>query len=120
MILAQTCRQDDFTCDDGECIHESQRCDRRRDCRDGSDENNCGSQSGPDSGSQQGCPPGHYQCPLGGDCIPTSAICDGRSDCPDQSDEYNCRKYFKVFNWKINQKASFDVQKFVHFVFLNS
>jgi integrin beta 2 len=38
-----TCEPGKFRCDDGTCIEESYRCDDVTDCRDGSDERNCGS-----------------------------------------------------------------------------
>ena len=39
-----SCGPGKFRCDDGTCIEESYRCDDVTDCRDGSDEQNCGSQ----------------------------------------------------------------------------
>ena len=36
------CRPEQWTCDNGECIHEDRVCDFSEDCRDGSDEEqNC-------------------------------------------------------------------------------
>lgn len=35
------CRQGEFTCDTGDCVTLSRRCDQRIDCQDGSDEKNC-------------------------------------------------------------------------------
>ena len=37
-----TCSPNQFRCDSGQCIHQSLRCNRRYDCRDGSDEFHCG------------------------------------------------------------------------------
>ena len=35
------CQLNEFKCSDGTCINEQRKCDRRRDCADGSDERNC-------------------------------------------------------------------------------
>ena len=35
------CSSEQFTCGNGQCIPLERRCDRRRDCRDGSDEDSC-------------------------------------------------------------------------------
>lgn len=32
------CADDEFTCDNGQCIRNHYKCDGRRDCADGSDE----------------------------------------------------------------------------------
>ena len=38
----KTCAAFEFTCQDGSCIDLRRVCDRRTDCRDGSDEADCG------------------------------------------------------------------------------
>jgi hypothetical protein len=38
----KTCAAFEFTCQDGSCIDSRRVCDHRMDCRDGSDEANCG------------------------------------------------------------------------------
>jgi hypothetical protein len=40
-----TCAPGKFRCNDGTCIEESYHCDDVTDCRDGSDEQNCGSRT---------------------------------------------------------------------------
>lgn len=37
-----TCPENQFRCSDGSCINYKLRCNGEFDCRDGSDENNCG------------------------------------------------------------------------------
>ena len=36
-----TCSSEEYTCDDGHCVHLSKRCDGRSDCQDESDEVRC-------------------------------------------------------------------------------
>ena len=36
------CQEDEFTCNDGQCVRMDQRCNQLPDCRDKSDERNCG------------------------------------------------------------------------------
>ncbi len=40
-IAAVGCRDDQFTCTTGQCIGSELRCDRKYDCDDGSDEQEC-------------------------------------------------------------------------------
>lgn len=35
------CNDDEFKCDEHVCLPNSKRCDKVRDCRDGSDERDC-------------------------------------------------------------------------------
>lgn len=50
-----------------------------RDCKDGSDENNC---------PEMTCAPGYFFCKTG-TCIPDTWECDGDIDCADGSDEHD-------------------------------
>jgi hypothetical protein len=68
-----------FACSDGfQCIPSSWQCDTDPDCRDFSDESECGDIT---------CPPDKYSCPDSSLCIPQSWLCDGTDDCPDGADE---------------------------------
>ncbi|TRY80611.1 hypothetical protein TCAL_07783, partial [Tigriopus californicus] len=40
-LTFSTCKDDEFTCEDGDCIHITQRCNRYTNCADTSDEWNC-------------------------------------------------------------------------------
>ena len=40
-LMISKCNQDEFSCDDGLCIDMDNRCNRRADCADRSDERNC-------------------------------------------------------------------------------
>ncbi|XP_023326052.1 low-density lipoprotein receptor-related protein 8 [Eurytemora carolleeae] len=83
-----------FSCDNGYCIKEHQRCDGRVNCNDVSDEAGC-----------PGCRHNQFRCGSG-NCIPQKKACDRKIDCLDGSDEHNCpyRKHicfpnrFKCYN----------------------
>jgi Low-density lipoprotein receptor domain class A len=85
----QACREDEFQCKDGSCIPADQRCNRRYDCRDGSDEQEC-------TASQPQCRQGEFKCSTG-ECINERRKCDKHIDCRDGSDENDCRKL--NYNW---------------------
>ena len=40
-LVFSKCKEEDFTCDDGECVPMSARCTQSIQCKDGSDEENC-------------------------------------------------------------------------------
>lgn len=74
-----TCKRNEFTCRNGECVLELLKCDGKSDCIDGSDEFSCFNQSCFDS----------FQC-LNGKCVPIDFVCDREDDCGDMSDEIEC------------------------------
>ena len=71
-----------FSCQSGGCVETRFRCDKVRDCTDGSDE--------------MGCEEFHcnhlvqFSCRNGNQCVPIERQCDGFKDCADNSDEDSC------------------------------
>ncbi|XP_071084038.1 G-protein coupled receptor GRL101-like [Haliotis cracherodii] len=67
-------------CTNGELVSKFKFCDGKFDCKDRSDESNCGTS----------CTSTQFQCIKSG-CVSFSFYCDGTRDCADGSDE-NCEK----------------------------
>uniref|UniRef100_A0A8D3EB01 Heparan sulfate proteoglycan 2 n=1 Tax=Scophthalmus maximus TaxID=52904 RepID=A0A8D3EB01_SCOMX len=98
------CMPDEHRCGDGTCILMEYLCDNRPDCRDMSDETNCGEwlprlrsspPLPPPPPPPQPPPPPPRRPPdqatcQSGECIPRDYICDGERDCSDGSDEFRC------------------------------
>ncbi|TMS19458.1 Low-density lipoprotein receptor-related protein 1 [Larimichthys crocea] len=87
----KTCSPKQFVCKDGvTCISKGWRCDREKDCPDGSDEE-------PDvcpHSTISRCPPNEYQCGGTELCIHMSKLCNGAPDCTDGWDEGpHCREF---------------------------
>ncbi|XP_017271351.1 low-density lipoprotein receptor-related protein 1 isoform X3 [Kryptolebias marmoratus] len=87
----KSCSPKQFVCKDGvTCISKGWRCDREKDCPDGSDEE-------PDvcpHSTASRCPPNEYQCGGTELCIHMSKLCNGVPDCSDGWDEgAHCREY---------------------------
>uniref|UniRef100_A0A8D1T6B6 EGF-like domain-containing protein n=1 Tax=Sus scrofa TaxID=9823 RepID=A0A8D1T6B6_PIG len=78
------CTRSSVPCRDGqECVSREYLCDGKRDCEDGSDEENC---------SYFCNKPGIFQCLDGNKCIEVKYHCDGTPQCLDGSDELDCWK----------------------------
>lgn len=81
--MIPNCGPERFSCtvassDTKDCIPILWRCDRQKDCSDGSDELDCPS-----------CNPNQFRC-QDGQCIDKAFVCNSSPDCADKSDEKNC------------------------------
>ncbi|XP_031778282.1 basement membrane-specific heparan sulfate proteoglycan core protein isoform X4 [Nasonia vitripennis] len=74
------CQAGEIACDVSRCILQTQKCDFKSDCEDGSDEAGC---------KYPACAPDDFIC-NNGQCIKDSQFCDNHPDCEDNSDEINC------------------------------
>lgn len=82
-FVAEPCKGNQFTCDDGTCIPYHWRCDLRPDCPDGTDELRC-----PEVlPVNHGCP-GEFKCTQTDRCVPRAWLCDGEDDCRYGEDEH--------------------------------
>ncbi|XP_033639804.1 uncharacterized protein LOC117300189 [Asterias rubens] len=78
-----TCTADFFRCSEsgssmGLCIPKRKKCDRKRDCYKGEDEDDCT------------CKGSEFKCARRGGCIRKSLVCDDKTHCLDGSDEMHC------------------------------
>ncbi|CAG2212572.1 LRP1B [Mytilus edulis] len=73
------CSDDQYECQDGQCIELSQTCDSHVDCSRGEDDMGC-----------SGCESYKFKCGNQDKCITWSWVCDGMDDCNDGSDERGC------------------------------
>ncbi|XP_058532481.1 basement membrane-specific heparan sulfate proteoglycan core protein isoform X2 [Ochotona princeps] len=77
----ELCRPHEAACHSGQCIPKDYFCDGQDDCKDGSDELNCG--------PSPPCEPNEFPCG-NGHCALKLWRCDGDFDCEDHTDEANC------------------------------
>ncbi|XP_077867543.1 uncharacterized protein LOC144356731 [Saccoglossus kowalevskii] len=94
------CGDSQFRCESGSpwgyCIDIQNRCDRKVECYEAEDENNCE------------CNEDEYKCLDGqGSCMSTDMLCDGIDDCTDGSDEYPSSCAIYLFKKNSNHHMPF-------------
>ncbi|KAI4896717.1 hypothetical protein NFI96_032885, partial [Prochilodus magdalenae] len=119
VITPRSCLEDEFSCNNGMCIPVDYVCNKRQDCSDNSDEENCANNGHSISDLLLSVPlpatdtptttttrpiitvdrkpiPGPVPCRAdqarcqSGECISRDYLCDGERDCSDGSDELKC------------------------------
>lgn len=83
----------EFRCRSGECLTMAHKCNNRRDCSDGSDEESCSEAN--TKRPKVVCPVGKFMCHNQEQCLEADSKCDGKKQCDDGSDEEHCDKFGK-------------------------
>lgn len=81
-VVQANCSEDQWQCQNKQCIPKEYVCNDNYDCLDHSDE---------EIGCTQILPCDTFRC-KNGHCIPNEWKCDGSNDCHDNSDEIGCGK----------------------------
>ncbi|KAH8274692.1 hypothetical protein KR018_010052, partial [Drosophila ironensis] len=93
----------EFRCGSGECLTMAHRCNRHRDCVDGSDEANCDEEHM--HRQKVMCSHRQFACHSGDQCVDQERRCNERFDCRDHSDEQHCEQFDKNKRCHIHQIA---------------
>lgn len=84
--LLEECKSDEYRCYTGECISSHFRCDSKKDCPRGDDEDavKCLHYT------SNSCPKSQFLCHDKTKCLDKKHMCDNVKDCSDGSDETDC------------------------------